>query len=346
MPNSTHNPDLNAILKAVSRSFYLSIRVLPKMMQQPIGIAYLLARAADAIADTAELETTTRLNHLRDFQKLLSDTDRTQLQSIEQLVAHIDHEGERELLMQISHIILAHRNLPLADFKAVKDVVMTLTTGMEKDLSFFTANKEDKVQDIFALPDDSALDEYTYLVAGCVGSFWTELSILHTPALSHWQQSKMSLMGIQFGKALQLTNILRDIAKDAKLGRCYLPASDLAQHHLNSDMLFDPKNNKNLTPVISKWVRQADDHFDVAEAYLLSIPRNCLRLRLASLWPILIGLSTLRLIKQKENFLDIQCNVKVKRTWVYKMLMLSIPASFSNTMLRIWIKSLKDVASQ
>ena len=42
---------LKDVLKGVSRSFYLTIRVLPKALREPVGLAYLLARAGDTIAD-------------------------------------------------------------------------------------------------------------------------------------------------------------------------------------------------------------------------------------------------------------------------------------------------------
>ena len=136
---------------------------------------------------------------------------------------------------------------------------------------------------------------------------------------------------------------VRDISKDTKLNRCYLPDSDLKAHGLDTGMLLDKTNNINFKPVISKWLKQTDSYFESAETYLLSIPRTSLQLRLASLWPILIGLATLKLIKEKENFLDDNINVKVNRRWVYRMLLLSIPASFSNTLLRLWIKKLRNV---
>ncbi|MCI0869448.1 MAG: squalene/phytoene synthase family protein, partial [Chloroflexi bacterium] len=43
---------LTDLLKGVSRSFYLTLRVLPGGIREPVGLAYLLARAADTIADT------------------------------------------------------------------------------------------------------------------------------------------------------------------------------------------------------------------------------------------------------------------------------------------------------
>ena len=62
---------MRGTLRDVSRSFYLSIRVLPAGLQGPIGLAYLLARAADTIADTALLRPDDRLRLLLLFRAQL-----------------------------------------------------------------------------------------------------------------------------------------------------------------------------------------------------------------------------------------------------------------------------------
>ena len=56
---------LRTILKRVSRSFYLTLAVLPKSVRNQVGLAYLFARAADTIADTGQLDQTTRIECLR-----------------------------------------------------------------------------------------------------------------------------------------------------------------------------------------------------------------------------------------------------------------------------------------
>ena len=61
MPNPTRAFLLGPLLKGVSRSFYLTLRVLPVGMRDPIGLAYLLARAADTIADTSLISPEQRL---------------------------------------------------------------------------------------------------------------------------------------------------------------------------------------------------------------------------------------------------------------------------------------------
>src|SRR6266702_6204994 len=61
MSSSTRAFLLGPLLKGVSRSFYLTLRILPAGMRDPIGLAYLLARAADTIADTSLIPPEQRL---------------------------------------------------------------------------------------------------------------------------------------------------------------------------------------------------------------------------------------------------------------------------------------------
>ena len=56
-----------AILRSVSRSFYLSIRFLPRLLREPIALAYLLARATDTVADTTRVPGTVRIEVLKMF---------------------------------------------------------------------------------------------------------------------------------------------------------------------------------------------------------------------------------------------------------------------------------------
>ena len=56
---------LSGLLRDVSRSFYLTLRVLPGPIRKPIGLAYLLARTTDTIADTELVPPAQRLEALR-----------------------------------------------------------------------------------------------------------------------------------------------------------------------------------------------------------------------------------------------------------------------------------------
>src|SRR5205823_2184888 len=56
---------LTDVLKSVSRSFYLSLRVLPKKIRPVMGLAYLLCRTADTIADAEAIPSGERLTWLK-----------------------------------------------------------------------------------------------------------------------------------------------------------------------------------------------------------------------------------------------------------------------------------------
>src|SRR3989442_15264375 len=60
---------LGDLLRQVSRSFYLSLAVLPRPLREPIGLAYLLARAADTVADTRLIKCEGRLGHLETLRR-------------------------------------------------------------------------------------------------------------------------------------------------------------------------------------------------------------------------------------------------------------------------------------
>src|SRR6185503_14463042 len=66
---SSAAPLLTDLLKAVSRSFYLTMRVLPAKIRPQFGLAYLLARATDTIADTEIVPVAQRLEALRDLRE-------------------------------------------------------------------------------------------------------------------------------------------------------------------------------------------------------------------------------------------------------------------------------------
>ena len=66
---------LGDLLQATSRSFYLTLRVLPAAVRPQIGLAYLLARTTDTIADTEILPVTQRLDALQKLrERILGQT--------------------------------------------------------------------------------------------------------------------------------------------------------------------------------------------------------------------------------------------------------------------------------
>ncbi|MBI3002863.1 MAG: squalene/phytoene synthase family protein, partial [candidate division NC10 bacterium] len=215
---------LARLLKSVSRSFYLSLRILPRGPREPVGLAYLFARAADTIADTRVLPRADRLLYLealRDTFLVDAGSDPARLASA--LAPHQQNPAERTLLLTLPAALAACRALPSADRAAVRRVLLAITQGMRMDLTAFPGEEEGRVAALEARAD---LDRYTYWVAGAAGEFWTDVHLAHRPALAGWDGATMRRRGVRFGRGLQMTNILRDLPRDLRIGRCYLPRED------------------------------------------------------------------------------------------------------------------------
>ena len=339
MPDSTRSVLLGPLLKGVSRSFYLTLAVLPSGMRDPVGLAYLLARAADTIADTSLIAPEKRLELLLSLRSQVNGApDPEMLARIESEVAIQQKDSNEKVLLESLRPALGLlAQLSDSDRDAVRQIVTTLTTGMEFDLRTFPNESSGR---IVALKEYSELDRYTYLVAGCVGEFWTKMTLAHVTAAFRDPAETMIERGVRFGKALQMTNVLRDCAKDLRIGRCYLPAATLAQAGLTPQDLLQPETSLPARPVLFEFLAKTLDHYRDAVEYTLALPRSSIRLRLACLWPICIGLKTLVLLAHNDRWLDPNNASKIRRTDVYRIMASSAFVVSSNTMLRRWLERL------
>ncbi|AEI79179.1 farnesyl-diphosphate farnesyltransferase [Cupriavidus necator N-1] len=326
---------LGPLLKGVSRSFYLTLRVLPVHMRDPVGLAYLLARAADTIADTSLIPPQRRLTLLLSLRDQVNGAtaDSALADSIATEVAgRQEQSDERILLQSLGPALALLAQLEPDDQQAVRQIVSTLTEGMEFDLRTFP---DEHAGRIVALGEPEALDRYTYLVAGCVGEFWTSMTAAHVPGAIRVPDA-MLRRGVRFGKALQMTNVLRDCGKDLRIGRCYLPATMLHQHGLSPQDLLLPDASLRARALMLELVHDTLDHFHEAMAYTLAIPPHFIRLRLACLWPVLIGMETLLLLVRNDDWLDPAKTSRLQRSKVYRIIACSLPMVPSNSLLRIW----------
>lgn len=335
---------LTQILPRVSRSFYLSLRVLPKSVRRPIGLAYLFCRAADTIADTALLPPATRLAYLEQYRATFADGGSAGVTALRQALSGSQQQpAERELLARLEDCFVLLNELPIVDRCAINELVLTLTQGMAMDLRAFPRENEGAIG---ALETREDLDLYTYFVAGCVGEFWTTMTMAYLPTLRHWAKAEMTARGVRFGKGLQLTNILRDLAQDLRIGRCYLPRLALADLGVRPEELLQPDTLSRIQPLLNTLLSETLDFYRDGWAYTLAIPPQEWRLRLACAWPLLIGVSTLAMVKHARHLLDPTVRVKIARTQVYAILLRSLSVVWSNRALdryynqllkRVWI---------
>lgn len=328
------------ILKGVSRTFYLSLIVLPKELRRPVGLAYLFARAADTIADTRLISREKRLEYLELFRTEVRGNGSARIQEVSKsLTGPQKIPEERALLDRLGECFGIYRALDAADRERVRHLILTITRGMQMDLTTFPAEEEGG---LIALKTRDDLDQYTYFVAGCVGEFWTEVTMAHRPTLGGWDAAGMKNKGVRFGKGLQMTNILRDLSKDLRLGRCYLPQEDLDTLELAPVDLLDPRAIVRVKPLLRDLLQMTLAHYHEGWSYTMAIPRREVRLRLACAWPLLIGLKTLALVAQSENLLDPAAAVKIPRSDVYRILLRSTALVGWNRALNGYYESLRD----
>jgi farnesyl-diphosphate farnesyltransferase len=296
------------LLKATSRSFYLTLRVLPRAIRPQISLAYLLARTTDTIADTELVSVQGRLEALEALRRRILGATSDAL-DFGRLAQGCALPAERILLERAEEALRLLDQLPEADRRLVREVLRIIMSGQELDLNRFAGAK---AASITALETEAELDDYTYRVAGCVGEFWTRICRLHLFPDARLDEDFLLRNGVRFGKGLQWVNILRDIPRDLRKGRCYLPRQSLAAAALSPADLLSSGNQARFRPLYDQWLAGAESHLAAGWDYTNALPSGQFRLRLACAWPILIGVRTLRRLRH-ENVLDHTRPVKVSR---------------------------------
>jgi farnesyl-diphosphate farnesyltransferase len=338
---------LKHVLRKVSRSFYLSLTVLPKSVRRQVSLAYLFCRVADTIADTDVLSRPERFQVLETFRRQFIGEESvpeelTQLH----LALHTNRmsEGEQQLLACLPDCFQMLRTFSVDDQQLIRELVLTLTRGMQMDLKYFPGETTTAAR---ALPNMPTLDLYTYYVAGVVGEFWTKLHAAHLPALRQSDCRSLCALAISFGKGLQLTNILKDLGKDLYSGRCYLPEIQLEQCQLRVLDLYNPAAQQQIRPLLRRLVIYALAHFDRAHEYILSLPRRSLRLRLSCMWPLLFALRTLSVVYHSPELLHPTHPIKISRSVVYRTMLVSLACLMSSTLFTAYYHAIRSrLASQ
>jgi farnesyl-diphosphate farnesyltransferase len=273
------------LLKGVSRSFYLSIRLLPSGLRSPVTLGYLLARASDTIADAPGLPAAQRLHVLDQFEQAVqSGAAAPEVQATADM-----SPGEQQLIAALPQCIEWLARTPEADRDDIRTVLGHITRGQKLDIERPTLANADE------------LDEYTYLVAGCVGEFWTKLGFRHLPRFASLPESEMLALGKRYGMALQLINVLRDADADLAIGRRYLPPGESRE----------------------AWLERAQAGLESGMRYSGALRH--VRVRVASALPAIIGARTLALIRTRG------AGAKIPRSEVRAMLLRILFTFGSNT---------------
>ena len=298
------------LLESVSRSFYLSLKMLPREIRGAASLGYLLARATDTVADTDAVVPGERLRVLSEMAAAVAGNgvvpDFTELLGIQS--AGSCENGELVILRSFACCLEWIGEMPAWQVEAIRRVVASVIRGQRDDLQRFS------VENPAALCSEGELEQYTHDVAGCVGVFWTDLGYgAYGERFARLPRGEMEELGKNYGKGLQLLNILRDLPEDLLSGRCYIPGAD-------------PEGGGRLIWEADAvcWRERCRELLSSAGKYINAV--NSRRLRLATALPALIGAKTLNRLNS-AGWEELQARVKLERPEIKRLLAKGLLAS-------------------
>tara|TARA_B100000902_G_C27321479_1_gene924928 strand:- start:6775 stop:7779 length:1005 start_codon:yes stop_codon:yes gene_type:complete len=309
-------PEADRLLENTSRSFFLTLKVLPRSIRKQVGLLYLLARVADTIADSKTGHVEVLLDALDAWDKSTSQDDVPMI-DLSTLADLQSDSGEETLLRNVGIPLAALATISDNDRIHVRRCLGIIIGGQTLDLKRFGPANDS--QSISPLNNDEELNDYAYRVAGCVGEFWTSMTLAHLVSADGPASEQMFELGIRFGKALQMINILRDIPEDLRFGRCYIPMTRLQAAGMEPDDLTEANHYEKFMPIHHDLLDITQGHLDAATRYILMLPSNQRRLRIACMLPVIIGQRTVDMLRV-NNVLDSERRVKVPRKEIKRIM--------------------------
>lgn len=188
------------VLKETSRTFFIPISFLEPVLKKTVGSAYLCMRAIDELEDHPELDDQVKIRLLRETSKML----------------HMPFDREAyEAMLKPYAPILPEVSLRLADWISVcppeiAPKVLESTAEMAEGMAKWVERK-------FVIRTREDLDDYTYYVAGLVGTMLSDLWKWHDNTDTDAE------LAIGFGRGLQAVNMLRNMDEDRERGVSFVP---------------------------------------------------------------------------------------------------------------------------
>ena len=283
----------NFLLKKTARTLYLSAKFMPKAISKTFGCAYLICRAADSIADTDLIDANKRISLIHTYPKLVETNDENLLKDLKNSIPQKNnlHENEKLLLDNIEICLQEFKTLKPLHKQFTLKVVNAVCSAMEWDLSYFPNTQSQLIK---ASPNAARTELYCEHMGGEPGIFWASLLLDGKENKTFIQNAK------RIGMALQITNILRDLPQDIKIGRIYLPLTELTANEIMPQDLMEKKIYKKLKPVILKWINWGTDNIVCAKYFMRDIPRRNFFARATVAWPVLWSLDTLKLLASRS----------------------------------------------
>jgi farnesyl-diphosphate farnesyltransferase len=321
-----------AILPGVSRTFALTIPVLPEQLAVVMTNAYLLCRLADTIEDDVGLDNEQKSQfHARFVAVVRGDESAEQFAAaLSPLLSSRSLPAEHDLVKNTPAVIRVTHTFSDVEREALTRCVTIMCRGMPE----FQRNKS-----LAGLRDLDELAEYCYYVAGVVGEMCTELFCLHCPELAPRREAMLRL-AVSFGQGLQMTNILKDIWDDRQANACWLPRSVFATG-FDLARLEELHTGPEFRDGFETLIGVAHAHLRNALEYTCMIPKREAGIRRFCLWAIGLAVLTLRNLHRNPTF-RAGAEVKVSRRTVKATVLATNLALMSNRALKLMFARAAD----
>ena len=312
------------LLKSVSRSFSLSLLSLPASKRDFVGDVYLVARVADSIADSGSWSSLKRLSYLEAWEKALFHSQAKSF-SISDSVGSFQ-ESEARLLLEAPKIAEKFLSYSEKDRAIAIELLKSLFRAMRFIIDKFSSAS--KKEPVFASETRDEFDFYCYGHAGCVGSFWVQIFGLPLD---------LEAFAVDYGKALERINVLRDLKSDREKGHIFLPKKELEKYGLHTS---EPWREKAWGEYLEAYIQETRALFLRGMFFCDSIRYGQFRLRWASMMPLKIGVHSLDFFWQNKR--DVNQN-KISRTKVYQLAVESLLDVFLNRKLNKYFSKRKII---
>jgi farnesyl-diphosphate farnesyltransferase len=312
----------HAILPAVSRTFALGIKALPGALGHAVLDAYLLCRILDTVEDAPAIAPDVKAALFDDFLASYDDpaARRRFLEGAQALSGDEAHLA----LTRNADLVLGHfAALPSRTREVVRRWVAEMAVGMRKFVLLYP--------DGIRIQTVEEYKEYCYYVAGTVGYMLTDLWHEHSRSIGARRYAQLRERSRAFAEALQTVNILKDVAVDAEReNSVYVPEELLRAHGSTQSRILAPELLARNREALAQLIQLAWHDLDEARAYLLSIPRRAVSIRLFCILPLLLAYATLRDLVQSTAMLRPGGSVKISRREVKSLLMTGAMLVMSN----------------
>jgi len=217
-------------------------RALTKKSASNLALAFILLPREKRDAMSALYAFCRAVDDVADEDAVPTETRREQLAAWrEDIRRACENKNPEFILNQEFQPVIQQFKLPFALFDE-------LIKGCEMDL------------DTLRYENYEQLELYCYRVASVVGLLSIEIFGYQNPACHDY--------ALHLGKALQLTNILRDVKNDAARGRIYLPQSELKKFNVSEADLLASKYSENYFQLAASVAARAKHFYSLAQKVL------------------------------------------------------------------------------